>query len=42
MGIKPLYYYLDNDIFIFASETKSIKFYLNNRITLNKEAFRDI
>lgn len=36
-GIKPLYYYLKNDSFIFSSELKSFKYILPN-ITINDRA----
>lgn len=40
MGIKPVYYYLDNDKFVFASELKAITAIKNNldNLTINKQA----
>ncbi|MFP4486350.1 MAG: asparagine synthase (glutamine-hydrolyzing) [Campylobacterales bacterium] len=40
VGIKPLYYYIDNDKFIFASELKAIKKIIPN-LEHNKEAIYD-
>ena len=37
IGINPLYYYYNNNKLIFASELKSIVFFINNK-TLNKNA----
>jgi asparagine synthase (glutamine-hydrolysing) len=39
MGIKPFYYYLDNENFVFSSELKSIKTLRDEfKLTLNKQA----
>lgn len=40
MGIKPVYYYLDNNKFVFASELKAINAIKNNlgNFTINKQA----
>ena len=35
MGIKPLYYYMNNDTFIFASEIKSIVSLLNEKLSID-------
>jgi asparagine synthase (glutamine-hydrolysing) len=35
VGVKPLYYYESNNIFIFSSELKSIRLYLSNKPKLN-------
>jgi len=40
-GIKPFYYYKDNDSFIFASETKAIKSVLKKELTINDQAVFD-
>jgi len=39
-GIKPFYYYKDNDSFVFASEIKSIKVAIDN-ISINEQAVFD-
>ncbi len=36
-GIKPLYYYHHDGLFLFASELKALKSYLGDRLSLNKE-----
>lgn len=36
-GIKPLYYYTDNEAFIFSSEIKSILTVLTHNVTVNYE-----
>ena len=41
MGIKPLFYYFNNNVFLFASEIKSILTYPKFRNNLNKNAFVD-
>lgn len=41
-GIKPLYYYNKNYIFIFASEVQAIQKILGNNFSLNTEVIRDI
>ena len=38
MGIKPLFYYQDENNFIFASELKVIKCLLENKVSINKSA----
>ncbi len=38
VGIKPLFYYQDDDVIIFASELKVIKSLLREKITVNKAA----
>lgn len=38
LGIKPIYYYHDNDIFIFGSEIKSITKALSSRLPVNYKA----
>jgi asparagine synthase (glutamine-hydrolysing) len=38
VGIKPLFYYLDDDCFLFASEIKVIKKLMNDRLSVNQEA----
>ncbi|MDB3894456.1 asparagine synthase (glutamine-hydrolyzing) [Candidatus Pelagibacter sp.] len=38
LGVKPLYYYSNNDQIIFSSEIKSIKYLLNNKLNQSKEA----
>lgn len=35
VGVKPLYYYSTNDVFLFASEVKAIRTYLKNQLGLN-------
>ncbi|MFZ2956831.1 MAG: asparagine synthase (glutamine-hydrolyzing) [Candidatus Ozemobacteraceae bacterium] len=40
-GKKPLYYCIDNNSFIFASEIKAITTYLPRKPTVNKAAFLD-
>ncbi len=40
VGVKPLYYYHDNDTFIFASEIRAIKTYKND-LSVNKEALNE-
>lgn len=37
IGIKPLFYYYKNGQFIFCSEIKGIRTYLNNGLTLNEK-----
>jgi len=37
VGIKPLYYYQRNGEFIFSSEIKGIRTYLNNKLTLSEK-----
>jgi len=37
-GIKPLYYYIDDNVLIFASEMKAILKYPNIELTLNYQA----
>ena len=37
VGVKPLYYYNKNNIFIFSSEIKAIRKYLQNQLPLNKD-----
>lgn len=37
VGVKPLYYYYKNDHFIFSSEIKGIKEYLNKKLTLSEK-----
>jgi asparagine synthase (glutamine-hydrolysing) len=37
-GVKPLYYYFKNNVFIFCSEIKGIRTYLNNNILINSES----
>jgi len=37
VGIKPLYYYHKDSKFIFCSEIKGIKTYLDNNLTLNEK-----
>jgi len=37
VGIKPLYYYYKNGVFIFSSEIKGIRTYLNNQLTLSEK-----
>jgi len=37
-GIKPLHYYLDNQVFVFGSEIKSILLHPNVKKELNKQA----
>jgi asparagine synthase (glutamine-hydrolysing) len=40
-GVKPLYYYLKSDSFIFCSEIKGIKHYVTESLTLDvKQVFR--
>ncbi|PIP54481.1 MAG: asparagine synthase (glutamine-hydrolyzing), partial [Bacteroidetes bacterium CG23_combo_of_CG06-09_8_20_14_all_32_9] len=43
MGIKPLYYYIDDNIFAFASELKAItKFpYISKKLEINYEAIKN-
>ncbi len=41
-GVKPLYYFYDNNEFVFASEVKSIYQYLGKRGTINKTTIQDI
>lgn len=41
LGIKPLYYYINDDIFLFASEIKAILTYINKRIETNLDAIDD-
>lgn len=38
LGIKPLFYYKKENFFIISSETKPIKFLLNNKVRINKES----
>ncbi len=38
VGIKPLYYYHDKDVFAFGSELKAIKKLVGNRLSINKKA----
>ena len=38
VGIKPLFYYSDNENFIFASELKAIKSIMAKKLSINKEA----
>ncbi len=42
MGIKPLYYFIDNDVFAFSSELKAItKFkYLSDKLEINYDAVK--
>ncbi len=40
LGVKPLYYYLDNNLFIFASELKAILSYKEIKKEINFEALR--
>ena len=40
LGIKPLYWYFDGNLFIFASELKAILFYPQVKKELNFEALR--
>lgn len=35
LGIKPLYYYIKDDVFVFASEIKAILKYLKDRTEIN-------
>lgn len=35
-GVKPLFYYFKNNEFLFSSEIKGIKEYLNTSLTINK------
>lgn len=35
MGVKPFFYYIDNDIMLFASEIKAIKQVLKNKPSIN-------
>lgn len=37
VGVKPLFYYNNNDQFIFCSEIKGIKTYLDNKLTLKEK-----
>ena len=37
VGVKPLYYYNNNDQFIFCSEIKGIRTYLDNKLTLSEK-----
>lgn len=40
-GIKPLFYYFKKNVFIFCSEIKGIREYLNNNLTLDdKQIYR--
>lgn len=41
VGIKPLYYYLDSDAFIFSSEIKGISTYLKRKFKTNKNKIRE-
>ena len=38
LGVKPLYYYFNNEQIIFSSEIKSIKHLLNNKLNVSNEA----
>ncbi|MCI5968906.1 asparagine synthase (glutamine-hydrolyzing) [Helicobacter sp.] len=38
MGVKPLYYYLDSNVFLFASELKGILSYPKLKKSINKES----
>lgn len=40
-GQKPLYYYLNEKIFIFSSEIKPILLFLNNKTYVNKDKVKD-
>tara|TARA_B100000780_G_scaffold254099_1_gene202029 strand:+ start:21654 stop:23525 length:1872 start_codon:yes stop_codon:yes gene_type:complete len=40
-GIKPLYYYYENNVFLFASEKKSILKYHNKKLSLDYQAFSE-
>ncbi|MBK7870827.1 MAG: asparagine synthase (glutamine-hydrolyzing) [Saprospiraceae bacterium] len=42
VGIKPLYYYEDEQLFLFASEVKSIWAVLGNKLKLSQRAFWDV
>jgi len=37
VGVKPLYYYFSGGQFIFCSEIKGIKTYIENKLTLNQK-----
>lgn len=41
LGVKPLYIYQKNNIFIFSSEIKAIKSYLSSKISINYEKIYD-
>lgn len=41
MGIKPLYYYMNNDTFIFASEINSIVSLLNEKLSIDYTSIVD-
>jgi len=40
-GQKPLYYYLNEKIFIFSSEIKPIIFFINNETHVDKDKLKD-
>ena len=40
-GIKPFYYYKDENTFIFASELRAIKTAINNKVSINDQAVFD-
>ncbi len=40
-GVKPFYYYQDNETFIFASEIKAIRSVLKNSLSVNDQAVFD-
>tara|TARA_B100000795_G_scaffold96234_1_gene70602 strand:- start:975 stop:2870 length:1896 start_codon:yes stop_codon:yes gene_type:complete len=40
VGVKPLYYFIDNDKFVFASELKPIMHYCNN-LSINQSALQE-
>ena len=40
VGVKPLYYFIDNDKFVFASELKPIMHYCNN-LSFNQSALQE-
>ena len=40
-GQKPLYYYLDDKVFIFSSEIKPIIFFLGRKTKINKDLLKE-